>query len=514
MAIRAETLMRSPNRWSIALIGAMMTWLYVPVVLQLIQRWQEPDASHGPLIPLIGTFLIWQRREVLKSVPRGRSWPGLLLLAVAMVCYSLGTLADALFFSAVGLVLSVQGLALYLGGWPFCKRILFPLLFLFFMIPWPETALGSLSWRLQQTSIAYLNTFLGLVGLFPHRQGTTLSFNSAGHGNIQFEVAPACSGIHSLLALMALSAVFGYLTQAALLWRIGIFLAGIPLALISNLTRLILVALVGYQFGQAPMKKFHDYSDPFLFFFASCGLLLLKRIPERRSKESASPNPDAQEGIHPLPAANYWLAAVPLGIALVVRSLALAPVTPIKPDLKALPAVLGAWHQTGADDTLTDRERELLTPDDYVSRTYRHEQTRWPIFLSVIYGHRKNTFHDPTFCMQGGGFQIMNHRKITLEVENSGIPWNVFEGSHENWKPSGRNALVLFVYLNGDRPTTDLFVMNGRLLWDRVWHRKAAGVLVRVIVPTLGYDAVAYEMVKNFINQMYPELLKRLKTGS
>ncbi|MCC6446939.1 MAG: EpsI family protein [Armatimonadetes bacterium] len=510
MATATDTIERVPQPWGVGLVGVMLAWLAVPVALQLIPRWQEPDASHGPLIPLAAAFFVWQKREALRACPAGRSGWGLLLLTAGALCYALGVLADALFFAAAGLVLIVQGVTLYLIGWSLFKIILFPMLFLFFMIPWPETVLGALSWRLQQASIAGLNAFLGLAGIAPQRDGTVILYRSAGSDPVQMQVAEACSGIHSLIALLAISAVFGYLTAASLWKKVMVFLAGVPLALFSNLARLILVALVGYWLGQDPMMAFHDWSDPFLFFFATCGLLLLKRTLEQSppaAPESPAPAPVRS------PKAAPWLAVIPLSLALGARCLALTPTpAPEKPGLKRMPAVLGAWRHYGPDKEFTDSEKKLLTPDDALLRVYRHSDTGWPVEVAVIFGHRKNTFHDPTFCIQGGGIQIIDHEKVNIDIPKSAVPWNLFRSHNARWKPDGCNALIYFLYLNGDRPTTDLFHMNARLLADRLRYRKASGALVRIVIPTLGRDKAADEIARDFIARFYPELIARLKT--
>jgi exosortase/archaeosortase family protein len=101
-------------------------------------------------------------------------------------------------------------------------------------------------------------------------------------------VAAPCSGIRSLVALMAIAALFAYLLPASMPRRIGLFLAGIPVALIANTIRVTCIMLIAHHFGKKlALGFFHDYSSPFLFVLACLVLMgLWKALSCQDSGES------------------------------------------------------------------------------------------------------------------------------------------------------------------------------------------------------------------------------------
>jgi exosortase len=82
-------------------------------------------------------------------------------------------------------------------------------------------------------------------------------------------VADPCSGLRSLLAMTALTAVYAYLTQRTLLRKWLLFLASIPLAIVGNMARITTVALVAQAFGEKlALGIYHDYSGYVVFSVA------------------------------------------------------------------------------------------------------------------------------------------------------------------------------------------------------------------------------------------------------
>jgi exosortase len=89
-------------------------------------------------------------------------------------------------------------------------------------------------------------------------------------------VADPCSGIRSLVALMALTSLYGYVTMDSAWKKWLLFFASIPLAVIGNLARITTVALVAQGFGQEfAMKIYHDYSSYIVFSLAILCMIAL-----------------------------------------------------------------------------------------------------------------------------------------------------------------------------------------------------------------------------------------------
>ena len=96
------------------------------------------------------------------------------------------------------------------------------------------------------------------------------------------EVAVPCSGIRSMVAILGIAALVGYLTQGKL-WAKGVvFLAGIPITMLANVLRIAAIVVMGHYVSQEfAMTFFHDYSSPFLFFISALSLLGVKKLVEK-----------------------------------------------------------------------------------------------------------------------------------------------------------------------------------------------------------------------------------------
>jgi exosortase len=112
---------------------------------------------------------------------------------------------------------------------------------------------------------------LRVLGLEVAQEGVNLSVPG-----FDFEVAVACSGMSSLVALIGVTAVFAYVTRLPNKHRWAIFCLSLPIALVANTIRISTIALVGYWYGKdAAMDIFHDWGSPILFVVAIIVLFLI-----------------------------------------------------------------------------------------------------------------------------------------------------------------------------------------------------------------------------------------------
>src|SRR5207244_3224846 len=105
--------------------------------------------SHGLLIPLVSLYLVWQLRDKLKALPTATSLGGFLLLLLSLIAYSASYAADLDFPARITVITTLAGLVLFNCGWNVFKLVLFPTLFLLFMVPVPDTFLDMIAFPLQ-----------------------------------------------------------------------------------------------------------------------------------------------------------------------------------------------------------------------------------------------------------------------------------------------------------------------------------------------------------------------------
>ncbi|MGQ9525484.1 MAG: exosortase/archaeosortase family protein [Armatimonadota bacterium] len=253
-----------------AAISALMLWQYGQDVFTMASRWaNEPEASHGFLVPFASAALVWWKRRQLASTPRFVWGWGLVPLIFGLGLTVLAESAQVAFLRPVAMLIVVGGILLYAFGPKLFARISFPYAFLYFMIPWPNFLVEMISFPLQLLTSTYAAMIAGLFGIPIRREG--IGLYAPG---FSVTVAAACSGIRSLMAIMALAAVFAYLTKASW-WKRGLlFLCGIPVALTANVIRVVLVLFIGtYWSKQIAVGMFHDYSSPVLV--GLCSLLMI-----------------------------------------------------------------------------------------------------------------------------------------------------------------------------------------------------------------------------------------------
>lgn len=272
---------RAPFRlsagWLIALTLFVLLW--APVAVLLWRQWgADSSLSHGPLIPIIVAVLIWSHRKALDRWDSA-SAGGLVFLIFSGLLFVGSIWADIEFLKPLSLIMMALGGVWFLGGPKAALAVIGPLGFLVFMIPWPTVLVDRISFPLQLASSAYAAMFGGICGLPIHREGVQLSVLPDPEGKPIYSiiVATKCSGITSLMVLLALGYLIAYYTEVKIGWRMLMVAAVIPLTLFTNAVRLTFILLAGAHYSAALAKWIHDNEGPVLIFFCSIGLMALRQ---------------------------------------------------------------------------------------------------------------------------------------------------------------------------------------------------------------------------------------------
>ncbi len=229
------------------------------------------DDGHCILIPFVVMVLVWWKRRELAAQPTGLWWPGMGIVAAGLLMHLAGFVAQQPRLSMLGLLTGFYGLMGVAWGPHWLKAILFPYFLLGFCIPVGEWAVPiSLPLRIL---VATIVATISQLGLAPDviRQGTQLL--DAQH-TFGYEVAPACSGIHSLVAMLALTIIYGYLNLKTPWKRVVMVAAALPLAVLGNVVRLCLTIMVAEMFGQNAGKSV-ETNFGFITFAVAIGCVIL-----------------------------------------------------------------------------------------------------------------------------------------------------------------------------------------------------------------------------------------------
>jgi exosortase len=254
-----------------ALTIALAMGIFAPILYYLVRHWKiVPDYSHGFLVAPLAVYFAWERREHLKRIPIDQSWWGLVPLALGALALAIGRLGVELMAMRTAFVLTVIGLVMLLLGWRMFRALAFPLLFLFLMIPLPQSLANTITFPLQLIASDLAMTPLYWLEIPALREGNIIHL-----AGTQLLVAEACSGLRSVMALGTLGVVFAYFFRKNMIERILIVLSTLPIAILVNAFRVALTGYLTHRFGQAAAEGIiHQTEGFFTFGLAFCLLLL------------------------------------------------------------------------------------------------------------------------------------------------------------------------------------------------------------------------------------------------
>ncbi len=465
---------KSSRRWAIAGLWLVFVLLNWPAIAFLFQRWcSSPELNHGLVVPLISGYLIFQRRHHHAAVT-GSPWLGIIPLLGGLLLLVMAVWADIRLLYGLSLPISFIGLCwlLYGGGW--VRAQLFPLAFLLMAVPWPDFLIDKLSVPMQHSSAAISGWVLGLF-LPIQREGVHL-----WTPRFDAEIAVACSGIRSFMAITTLAAILAAYTPVKLGWKWVLFASSIPITYIANVIRIVLIFIVGHYINsKIALSLFHDNAGILLLVLSGVTLNGLRQMMISRCTVEKSDDTGKQATKpHVI---SWWrisMAGACLITAIWVTTAADATSRHIPTrtiNTMDVPYSIGGWNVTD-ESPLPDDALRLLTPDAVVNRTYRNEPGDY-VNVLVVYGHLKNSFHSPSFCMPGGGWNIQKEFQIQVKGDHSSIPFRVMLMEMNNSR-----ILVVYSYIQPDGACVGLIQHNYKLAAMRLRHQVTMGASLRLVV--------------------------------
>jgi exosortase len=234
--------------------------------------WEDPQYSHGYLVPLFAGYLLWQRRQMCPQISQaaGNAW-GLLLMLSALALRLGAAYLCFDWLDAISLLPLLAGIAVLFGGWP-CLRWSWPAIaFLAFMVPLPYRVEVALAHPLQNLATKCSTFALQTLGFSALADGNVILMNDGKLG-----VEQACSGLSMLLIFFALSTAVACVIQRPLLDKVIIVLSAIPIAVVTNCARIVVTGILqetaGHEIAEA---VFHDLAG-WLMMPLALGLLWLE----------------------------------------------------------------------------------------------------------------------------------------------------------------------------------------------------------------------------------------------
>ena len=218
---------------------SLFTLLYFPLFPKILNLWKNnPDYSHGPLIPIISLYFLWRKKDEFKNTKSSTSIIGLAILIVGVIIAS-RSMGLMLAIPSFSMLLVIFGLVYAQLGWEIAKKTLFPIFYLIFALPFSTTIYLMIAIRLRLFATIAAFSLVKLFGITAVREGNIVHLSTCS-----LFVANPCSGIRSLVTFMAASLAIGYIFHKSIKKRIILFFVGIILAFLINMLRLAATAII------------------------------------------------------------------------------------------------------------------------------------------------------------------------------------------------------------------------------------------------------------------------------
>lgn len=245
------------------LVAVPLGLLYFEPLQSLVHQWsRDPNYSHGFLVPLVSVYYLWDRRVKLRQTPATGAHPlGYLLVLGSLGLYILGRMGDEMFTVRLSLLGSLLGITLLLEGRERFRKLCFPILYLLFMIPLPYFLYNEIAVPLKLFAAKVSTTALHAMNYTLLREGNVLHLPG-----LTLEVADACSGMRSLVSVLALAGAIGWFFHKKGKFRVMLLALGVPIAIGVNVVRIIVTGILAHHFGpETAQGFFHEFAGLVIF---------------------------------------------------------------------------------------------------------------------------------------------------------------------------------------------------------------------------------------------------------
>ena len=257
---------------------------------------QDESVNYVIIIPFLFVYLVYRKKKMLRTIisseeSEQHNWTkhlatisGILLIAVAILLYWYGSSTfSALEYHIITLPIFTAGLILILFNLQTLWQLSFPIVFLALLTPPPSLILSGFGSTLSVISSEASSTIVNAVGIhstiLSEYGNPVIILTRPDKTTMAFMVDIACSGIYSLMGFLIFAVFMAYIIRDKAWKKVTTFFIGIPLIYFLNITRISIILLIGYQYGeQLTLQTFHLIGGYVLIFL---GTLLLLTISEK-----------------------------------------------------------------------------------------------------------------------------------------------------------------------------------------------------------------------------------------
>lgn len=500
----------------IGILSILLLALYYPMIMELVQEWWEnPDYSHGFLVPFISLYFAWTKKDRLASISLKPNRWGLFILLAGCGLFLLGNLGAELFLMRTSLIVVIVGIIIFLLGQAFMKELLFPVGFLVFMIPLPAIVFNAIAFPLQLFAAKTATFCLQSIHIPVLREGNLIQLSTT-----IMDVTEACSGIRSLVTLITLGTLFAYIKEDTNWKRSVIIGSTIPIAIIANAFRVTGTGILAEYIGEETAVGFyHTFSGWIVFVIAFILLLIvgfiLSKAPDIKRTRLNSVTVSSRKLEQMATSRSPFLISAALILMVILANQAMSHGEPVmlRNEFSSFPLKLGEWQ--GKEEHYEDKIVKVLGVTDYMTRPYTkvsettgQVENLW-LYIGYYASQRKGaTYHSPKNCLPGSGWEIIDTEQVAVPLESiKGIKNKETVNKVIIQKGLDRQ-LILYWYQDRGRVIASEYWAKGYLVWDAMTRNRTDGSLVRITVPVERGKPVddAYSTAVQFAREISPLL--------
>ncbi len=256
---------------------------------------QNESFSHVLLLPFFAAFLFYLKKDVVKGTlaidtPKKKLSAkyvnevlGVVLLIVSFLLYWYGSYTFyPLEYHLFSLPIFIMGIVLIVLNSRAFLMLIFPLLFLLFLVPLPTTVLSLAGGYMANFNTQVSYTVLNAVGLPMTLSGDygapTVMMTTAAGLPVNFTVDIPCSGIYSITAFAMFAAFLAFVSYTSVWKKVSVFVLGFFVFSLLNLLRIMAIFSFGYWFGEEIAMTIHSFAGIVLIFV---GMVIILVIAEK-----------------------------------------------------------------------------------------------------------------------------------------------------------------------------------------------------------------------------------------
>ncbi|MDD2738303.1 MAG: VPLPA-CTERM-specific exosortase XrtD [Methylomonas lenta] len=502
--------------WSLVLL--LLGLVFNESLAEMSHIWMgSEEYSHGFFIPVISIYLIWVQRHQLSFVKDFKaSLLGLTILLLGLLLFLLGGLATIRTIQHYAFIVAVTGVFASAFGWQGLKVAWVPLVFLLFMVPFPNFILNNLSSKLQLISSWLGVEFIRACDIMVYLEGNVIDL-----GGYKLQVVEACSGLRYLFPLASLSFLCAYLFKGPFWQKLLIFLSSMPLTIFMNSFRIGVIGLLVNSWGTEMAEGFlHDFEGWAVFLLCMVLLFIEMWIFSRLNGKKIAFSELVQ-----LP--DEWFSAsktsqmefnlnksvfVALGLIVFIGASGQfvrggEDIIPQRKVFLDFPLHLDGWQ--GQRDVIEQKYLDTLKLTDYVIANYVTPDAKSSVnFYSAYYESQRKgaSVHSPRSCIPGDGWQITSFGQLKLpDIQMQGTPLEVNRAVIEKGE---YKQLVYYWFQQRGRSITNEYLVKWYLFYDAITMQRTDGALVRLVTSLdKGQDIeVADQRLQAFLKDMVKDL--------